>query len=66
MSQVKLKSLILEREFISMVSIPIYKATMCSPVLNVVQFVSMEGKEKDFAALDPAKTEHAWKYFVGC
>lgn len=50
-----------------MVSIPIYKATMCSPVLNVVQFMCrlwrekerMEGKEKDFAALDPAKKEHA-------
>lgn len=41
---------------------------MCSPVLNVVQFMyrlkSMAGKEKDFAALDPAK-KYAWKYFVG-
>lgn len=40
-----------------MVSIPIYKATLRSPALNVVfvyRLKSMAGKEKDFAALDPA------------
>lgn len=61
--------MVLERHILFQWSVYQYtKQQMCSPVLNVVQFMyrlkRMAGKEKDFAALDPAK-KYAWKYFVG-